>query len=117
MTVAVIERNDTSLERTSCTEDRANALVETLRMAFVRAGARESGSEAQDGFYFVDGEPGTVCLEYHESGREGPLSRAALLRRRDVAVLNCCAELARRGAAYTLFLSPRALALTVRTDC
>jgi len=98
-------------------DDHRTALVEMLRTALVRAGARESRSDTQDGFYFVDGEPGTVCMEYSEPERDGPLSRAALVRRRDVAVLNCCAELARHGYAFSLFLSPRTLTLTVRTDC
>jgi hypothetical protein len=115
--VAAIERKYTDPAPTSSAEERTQALLETLRAAFVRAGARESRSEAQDGFFFVDGEPGTVCLEYSASEREGPVSRIAVLRRRDVAVLNCCAELARNGYAFTLFLSPRTLALTVRSNC
>ncbi len=99
-----------------CIEERTNELIATLQAALVDAGAREAGFGGQDGFYFVDADDGTVCLEYCESDRAGSPPPAALLRRRDVAVLHCCAELSRRGRAFTLFLSPRALALTVRTD-
>jgi hypothetical protein len=77
----------------------------------VRAGVRESHSEAQGGFFFAAGADGEVCLEYNEAERESRPVGAALLRRRDVAVLNGCDELARHGYAFTLFLSPRTLSL------
>jgi len=129
VTVAALERNPA---QTSCSciaaadfsnrendpvDDRTALLIETLRTAFVRAGVRESHSPAQEGFYFSAGGPDEVCLEYNEAAREGRPGSAALVRRRDVAVLNCCDELARHGFSFTLFLSPRALALTARSDC
>jgi hypothetical protein len=49
MTVAVVERNDPEPVQTSSGEARTKALVETPRTAFVRAGARGSRCEAQDG--------------------------------------------------------------------
>jgi hypothetical protein len=129
VTVAVLERNQPQTPLTyasasfgvlECDEDRPGdrtaVLVETLRTAFVRAGVRESHSEAQEGFFVSAGASGEVCLEYNEVEREGRPAGAALVRRRDVAVLNCCDELARHGYAFTLFLSPRTLSLTVRTD-
>jgi hypothetical protein len=78
VTTAVTEGQDTHGAPIACIEERANELFEMLRAAFVRAGARESRSEGQDGFNFGDGDGGKVCLEYCESQREGSSPRAAL---------------------------------------
>lgn len=116
MTSAAAENAAANDVTIACIEERANELVETLRAALVCAGARESRSAGQDGLYFVGDGDGTVCLEYCEPDRKGSLPPAALLRRRDVAVLHCCPELARLGHPFTLFVSPHTLSLTVRTD-
>jgi hypothetical protein len=95
---------------------RARSMIQTLREMLARQGVCESYSGDQEGFYFGLEDRGEISLRYNDVEREGVSTCATPLRRNEAGLLKFCYELALRGYAFTLIMSPRTLALHVQCD-
>jgi hypothetical protein len=91
-------------------------MLQTLREVLAVQGVCESYSGEQEGFYFVVEDRGEISLHYNDIEQERLSACAAPLRRDEAGLLKCCYEIARRGYALTLVMSPRTLTLHVRCD-
>ena len=87
-----------------------------LREILKREGICESFSAEQEGIFFAFEGRDEVSLQYHTSEHERVLLGDAAARKAKNDVLRCCSVLADHGFAITLVISPRTLALFVRSE-
>ncbi len=90
--------------------------VLALRQIFAREGMRESCSAEQEGVFFTAEGRGEVSLQYNMPGHERFSHDAASFRKAKDDLLRCSSILAEQGFPVTLIVSPRTLALFVRSD-
>jgi hypothetical protein len=91
-------------------------MIETLREVLAQACGGESRAAGQEGIYFAIEGKNEVSLHYDGAEHEGLSLGAARSRKAKSDVLAACRILAERGYALTLVLSPRTLALYVRSE-
>ncbi len=95
----------------------ARATFELLRELLYQQGCFEAYSDKQDGFYLVIESADEVSVQYSVNERESGPKRWERMRHNEMALLGLCQALARTGGhAFTLFVSPRTLALHVRAE-
>jgi len=91
-------------------------VVEQLREILAREGIRASSSADQEGIFFAIEGPDEVSLLYNlsEDKNASPIAASFQMARNDL--VRCCSVIADLGFAVTLILSPRTLALFVRSE-
>ncbi len=94
---------------------RGGAVV-ALREIFAREGMRESCSAEQEGVFFTVEGREEVSVQYNMPEHERLLGDAASFRKAKDDLVRCVRILAEHGFPVTLIVSPRTLALFVRSD-
>jgi hypothetical protein len=95
---------------------RGRTVVEQLRKILEREGIRGSCSADQEGIFFAIEGPDEVSLQYNLSEDKSASPTAASSRKARNELVRCCSVIADFGFAVTLILSPRTLALFVRSE-
>jgi hypothetical protein len=103
-----------SVDHTSVLRNRT--VVAQLRETLEREGIRGSCSADQEGVFFAIEGPDEVSLQYNmsEDKTASPAGASSQKARNDL--VRCCSVIADLGFAVTLILSPRTLALFVRSE-
>jgi len=91
------------------------AVVSALREIFAREGMHESWSAEREGIFIILESHEEVSLQYNLPEPESFSSNAASYRKAKDQLVRCCSILAERGFLVTLIVSPRTLALFVRS--
>ena len=91
-------------------------MVEQLREILEREGICGSCSADQEGIFIAIEGPDEVSLQYNlpEDTSASPTAASSRKARNDLVM--CCSVIADVGLAVTLILSPRTLALFVRSE-
>jgi hypothetical protein len=95
---------------------RGRTLVAQLREILEREGIRGSCSADQEGFFFAIEGPDEVSLQYNLSEDKSASPGATSSQKARNDLVRCCSVIADLGFAVTLILSPRTLALFVRSE-
>jgi len=95
---------------------RGRTAVAQLREILEREGIRGSCSADQEGVFFAIEGPDEVSLQYNLSEDKSVSPGAASSQKARNDLVRCCSVIADLGFAVTLILSPRTLALFVRSE-
>ena len=95
---------------------RCRTILQTLRSLLAKQNLPESVDPEDEGFYFVVEDRSQISLQYNSVSLKPCSASLAASRRQRTGFFKYCNELARRGYAFSMFISPRTLVLYIDVD-